>query len=102
MSVLTSRDEILRIVQDTVIGREDYCPAVAADCSVEEREELAQLPVEPEKIVELLAAQRPKTVADAVCRRQRDVQEIRRIVTAEVQRSDHVLGHLDRCSVEVR
>jgi hypothetical protein len=69
MAVLTTRDEIFRAVQNSVIRRKRNDPSILSSSSVEMIEEFAKLAVEAKKIVELLSAERPKAMTDAVgCR----------------------------------
>src|SRR5690606_20305445 len=56
----------LRRLVHAVVGAEREHPAPGADHRIEEREELAELAVQPQQVVELLAAERAVRVPDAV------------------------------------
>ena len=69
-----------------------------ADLLVEERQQLRQLPVRPERDVEDLLRVRPPGVADDVVARKADRQQVRHVVLAELLGDD---GRLDQLQQKV-
>src|SRR5690606_33491798 len=73
----------LRRLVHAVVRAEREHPPPGADGLVEEREELAERAVQPQQVVELLAAERAVRVADAVRLGERDGEEVRAAVSAQ-------------------
>ena len=68
MTVRPARGAILRRLRRPVISGKSDHPSPAAHSFVEKGEEGAELAIESQKIVELLATERAVRVAHAVCR----------------------------------
>src|SRR5690606_3722820 len=75
-----------RRLEHAVVGAEREHPAAGADRLVEEREERAELAVQPQQVVELLTAERAERVPDAVRLRERDGEQVRAAVPAPIER----------------